>query len=327
MVSTASTRGVQSKFWCFTLNNYTPDEEASIQAAVATTYIVYGREVGQCGTPHLQGYVEFEEKKRMSHVKTTLGTQRLHLETRNGKAYQAAAYCRKDGDFFERGEVPRPPVKVNTADSKKRWREVLDKSVQGDWAWLAINEPYLWLMNEKKIRSHFKCKKSIDVLDNEWVYGPTGTGKSREARERYPDAYIKDASTQWWDGYNGEDVVIIEDFDKYHVKMGYYLKIWADHYAFPAQIKGGQMMVRPSKIIVTSNYSPSEIWQDVQTVGPIERRFKLVYKAGQPTDFNFPVDIDWSSPWLTNGDADDLYEDLTTTETMSEDEEMEVVAL
>jgi len=283
----------QSQYWCFTLNNYTDDDEEIIQAFAADEskcqYLVYGREVGDLGTPHLQGYLELKGRgTRMGTVKGYLhdAGSRMHLEPRKGKGWQAADYCKKDGDVYEAGTPPAPP-KAN--DAKKRWREVLNCCIAGEWSKVMEDEPYMWLMNEKKLRSHYQCKKMIDVLDNEWIYGPTGTGKSRQARARYPDAYIKDASTHWWDGYNGEDVVIIEDLDKYHVKMGYYLKIWGDHYSFPAQIKGGQMMARPTKIIVTSNYAPNEIWQDSTTVGPIERRFNVIHMdqpyqpAGQAT--------------------------------------------
>lgn len=285
-----------SAYWCFTLNNYGPNDETALQA-FDCHYLVYGREVGASGTPHLQGYLELADgsRKRMRTVKELLGMSTIHLEKRKAKAWQAAEYCKKDGDFFEKGTAPTKPKEK--PDSKKRWREVLDKTYTGDWEWLAENEPYLWLMQERKLRSHYKCPKLLDELTNEWIYGPTGTGKSRSARERYPDAYIKDASTQWWDGYNGEKVVIIDDLDKYHVKMGYYLKVWGDHYAFPAQIKGGQMMARPEKIIVTSNYHPREIWQDAQTVEPIERRYQVIERTplgnqpGRPSsdfDFVFP---------------------------------------
>jgi len=271
--------------WCFTLNNYTQGDETKIRgyALIYAKYCVYGKEVGACGTPHLQGYIELNERLRLNQLKAALELETIHLEPRKARGHQAADYCKKDGDFWEHGEAP--PVPKNGTDSKKRWRDVFENCQAGNWTYLQQEEPYLWLMNEKKMRSHYRCDKGISELDNEWIYGPTGTGKSRQARDRYPDAYIKDASTQWWDGYNGEDVVIIDDLDKYHVKMGYYLKVWADHYAFPAQIKGGQMMARPKKIIVTSNYHPSEIWQDATTVDPIKRRFKLVH---QSLPFNLP---------------------------------------
>lgn len=43
---------------------------------------------------------------------------------------------------------------------------------------------------------------NLDSLQNEWHYGPTGTGKSRHVRTKYPDAYIK-SNTKWWCGYDG----------------------------------------------------------------------------------------------------------------------------
>lgn len=296
-------RAMNAANWCFTLNNYDQRDETKIRAFVLTEshYCVYGKEVGLCGTPHLQGYIELKKRMRLVELKRELDIAAIYLEPRKAKAHQAADYCKKDGDFWECGTEPGQPKKDS---SKIRWKGVLDDCKQGNWQKLQDNEPYLWLMQEKKMRSHYLCAKQIDILVNEWIYGPTGTGKSREARTLYPGAYIKDASSHWWDGYNGEEVVIIDDLDKYHVKMGYYLKVWADHYSFPAQIKGGQMMARPKKIIITSNYHPNEIWTDDQTVQPILRRFKLVHKTvfhpfqvNEPDD-NFPMNED-PSLWNT----------------------------
>lgn len=58
--------------------------------------------------------------------------------------------------------------------------------------------------------------------------------------------------------------------------MGHKLKIWVDIYAFRAEVKGGSITIRPEKIIVTSNYHPSEIWSDDTTLEPLLRRFKIV---------------------------------------------------
>lgn len=55
-------------------------------------------------------------------------------------------------------------------------------------------------------------KKCVDLteLNNEWHWGYTGTGKTRGVRARFPDAFIK-GNNVWWDGYNNEEVVIIDE--------------------------------------------------------------------------------------------------------------------
>lgn len=77
-----------------------------------------------------------------------------------------------------------------------------------------------------------KDVSSNDQLDNEWHWGPTGTGKSRSVRTRFPDAFIK-SNDIWWDGYSGEETVIIEEMGPKQIG-GHHLKQWGDHYPFKA---------------------------------------------------------------------------------------------
>lgn len=72
---------------------------------------------------------------------------------------------------------------------------------------------------------------------------------------------------------------MIEDFDKAHAYQAYYLKIWADRYAFPVEIKCGADLIRPERIAVTSNYSIRECFPNPQDYGPLERRFKQIHKS------------------------------------------------
>ena len=110
-----------------------------------------------------------------------------------------------------------------------------------------------------------------------WYYGKTGVGKTRLAIKDYgDDLYRKMANNKWWDSYQGESNVLLDDLDKSHHYMGYYLKIWTDRYAFLAEVKGSSRPIRPKKIIVTSNYHPRDIWDDTTTLDPILRRFRVV---------------------------------------------------
>ena len=55
------------------------------------------------------------------------------------------------------------------------------------------------------------------------------------------------------------------------------LKVWADRYPFPGEIKGGRIEgIRPLKVIVTSNYTPEECFPNSNDLEPILRRFKVV---------------------------------------------------
>ena len=97
----------QAKGFCFTINNFTEDDEqevANLAEDERVAYLIYGREEGEQGTPHLQGFVYFHNKIRWSTVHLLL--PRAHLEQTRGTPEQNITYCSKDGDFEEFGERP-----------------------------------------------------------------------------------------------------------------------------------------------------------------------------------------------------------------------------
>lgn len=94
----------QSKRWCFTINNYT-DEDITRINGIECDYLVFGRERGESGTPHLQGFVIFSSNQRFNAVKNAIGSH-AHIEVARGTSAQASNYCKKDNDFEERGNLP-----------------------------------------------------------------------------------------------------------------------------------------------------------------------------------------------------------------------------
>lgn len=69
---------------------------------------------------------------------------------------------------------------------------------------------------------------------------------------------------------------MLDDFGKDHKILGDHLKRWADHYPFTAEVKGGACTLRPKSIIVTSNYHPNEIFEDISMAEAVVRRFNIV---------------------------------------------------
>lgn len=69
-------------------------------------------------------------------------------------------------------------------------------------------------------------------------------------------------SNKWWDGYQGQEAVIMDDLGEEHAKcLTSHLKHWADPWGkMPGEIKGGQVALTYDTFIVTSNYSPEGLF-------------------------------------------------------------------
>lgn len=255
--------------WCMTLNNYTPEEGIAMQDW-PLTYGVIGKEVGDSGTPHLQCYFVFKVAQRLSALKKLSST--AHWEVAKGTTEQASTYCKKEEDYFEIGTQPKTRKEIGD-DQRERWQDVIRSAKEGT----ADDEyPREFIQYNSTINRLYQPK--VDIINSYsgyWWTGPPGTGKSRKAREDYPDLYDK-LLNKWWDGYVDEDVVLIDDICVEQKQMGTFLKRYADHYPFRAEYKGGSKVIRPSTIIVTSNYTIEEIWAgDEQMIAALKRRFKV----------------------------------------------------
>lgn len=127
-----------AKNWCFTLNNYTEDELSSISSIVPgiCTKAIVGKEVGESGTPHLQGFCAFKIKCRpMSHGLP----KRMHWEKCKGSSAQNEAYCEKDGDVYLRVGFP-DPIFVHPCD--RQWQKDILEAIEAqpddrviNWIW------------------------------------------------------------------------------------------------------------------------------------------------------------------------------------------------
>lgn len=250
-----------SKYWCFTLNNYSDEEEAGIASILdKVNYMVYGREVGECGTRHLQGYMELVNKSRLSGVKKLECLSRSHFEVRRGTSHEASTYCKKDGDVFEYGEISKGQGARNDLDTVKRHIEEGKSELEiadlhfGSWCrYRGSFEAY---------RSLKKAKTSRDVKVT-YLWGNAGTGKTRGVFETYSDVWISsDPTLQWFDGYNGEDVVLLDDY-RGEANDALILRI-LDRYPTQVAVKGSFRSWCPTRIFISSNMKYDEMHLGIQ---------------------------------------------------------------
>lgn len=241
---------------CFTINNYSENEIDDLANWDQVTYLVYGKEVGDNGTPHLQGYVEFKTNKKYGTIKKKI--PRAHMEARKGTAKQAADYCKKDGNFTEVGEISNQGKRTDLdtvcdmIKEGKRMREV------------AQAEPSTYV----KFHKGLHALKSVlleprnEVPHVTVLYGLTGVGKSRQARELLTDYYTwGPEQNHWFDGYEGQKEVLLEEF-RGQLPLGMMLRL-LDRYDCKVQYKGGMIEFVATKIVITSPKHPQEWYESI----------------------------------------------------------------
>jgi len=139
---------MSAKHWCFTINNPTAlcvDGFMEWDLDEDTQYLVCQQEMSASGTPHIQGYISFFKKKRMSSVKNIVGTG-AHVEVAKGTPAQNKAYCTKEESRlvgpWEYGTLPGGKGKRNDiADFVRDFKMRHSTSLPTDDSWIIDEWP------------------------------------------------------------------------------------------------------------------------------------------------------------------------------------------
>lgn len=140
-----------AKRWCFTLNNYTEEQISSIVPALreyCECHIV-AKEVGESGTPHLQGFLKFKIKRRPMSV---FDIKEIHWEKCKGSDKDNEEYCSKEGEVIDKNGFKSPPKTIKR-ENFYLWQEKIVKIIEVPCEW--------------------DCRKIY------WYYGEAGLGKTQ----------------------------------------------------------------------------------------------------------------------------------------------------
>lgn len=268
---------------CFTINNYTDQDQLDLKGNDKIKYLIYGFEVGENGTPHLQGYLEIEKRCEITWYKKNIH-KTAHFEPRRGSLEQAVNYCKKDGNFYEQGEA-----KVSN-QGKRSDITLVKEIIKGGGT---INDVIEVATSYQSIRTGEILLKYRAPLKEEyerkvyWFYGPTGAGKTRvayeEARKIEKEPWMSHDSLKWFDGYSSQKAVIIDDFRTNMISFNFLLRI-LDRYPVRVPIKGSYTPWEAEYIWITSHKGPEELytWEGNlrEDIGQLLRRIDKVVNFG-----------------------------------------------
>jgi len=93
-----------------------------------------------------------------------------------------------------------------------------------------------------------------------WYYGSTGSGKSRDAKTEFPDAWMSGKDLTWFEGYDAHEVVIFDDFRKDFCTFHVLLRL-LDRYPYRIENKGGSRQLLAKVMIITCPWHPEVLYE------------------------------------------------------------------
>lgn len=303
--------------WCFTLfdedtNSPGPFDEELVR------YCVFQLETcPKTGRLHWQGYVELHRDYRLAGVQKAIGVPKgTHMERRKGTREQARAYCMKAESRTVGPDYLVGPFEFGRWELKPGRRSDLQAAAECK----TINEVKTYYAStyvkyyrglEKLIvaEQDIDFKPTVCVL---WGRGiDTGKGHSwKKFKKKYSlSHYFKDTS-QWWDGYCGQELCVIEEFNPQEQKWttaSSFKNLFSHGTDYVYQKGNTRHQFLSKMVIITSNYDPKE-WFPQENWSRINKRIKSIVHCG---------DVDGKEgDWVKN--IEDCFAGLLPEQTDSE---------
>ena len=215
-------------------------------------YAVIADEVGAEGTAHFQGYLELTEKITPRPLAELLPG--AHSKERRGTPLEAAEYCKKDGNFIEEGTLSKPGRRTDIEAVKRMVKAKRSMSEISDHT-----SSYQQLKFATLYREIHQTPRMIQDIDVRWYFGKTGSGKTRAAYDEFPNIYTP-ISYRWWQAYDGQTEVLIDDFRKDWCKFHELLKL-LHRYPIKVETKGSHQQLQAATIIITTPFRPEETYE------------------------------------------------------------------
>lgn len=274
---------------------------------------IFQEEVGDSGTRHFQGYIETTTRLRTNGWQNMLHPYRMSVMMAKGTKTQNHTYCTKDGRiggpwYVKSSANDYGKTKQGKRNDLDRFAELvvehggITEEVRGEMPGHVVRfgnhgKQYMADINREKAEKEElkywleQCRLEDEGLEitgqlpRELVlyFGPTAVGKTTKAKmdcvRKYTEMpFLKQGGTKWWDGYNAQMGVLVDEWRKDMACMEEFNNITN---AGPSsiEIKGGTNILVCKSIWFTTNRHPMDIFETVKIDGryqALARRFTQV---------------------------------------------------
>ncbi|QMW68813.1 replication-associated protein [Crucivirus-345] len=283
---TAAKACVYERQWCYTWNNFTCEDYASMKewCEKYCTWWIMGIEKGEEGTPHIQGAFRTKNTRTFKNLKNKFG--KVHWEMMKGTCQQSLTYCSKGGNFEVGGKLPAQGKRQDLDNLKDA---IIKDSVKLDD--IICKMPMLYHQYGRTLEKlediALRKKSRTEMTEGIWYWGKTAVGKSHLAFEGYHPSthYLLSLEDKgWWEGYNGQDTVIINDF-RGEIKYSELLQL-IDKWPYNVTRRNrGTVPFISKRVIITSSLPPDKCYrhrQDEDCIEQLLRRLKVVELVKEP---------------------------------------------
>ncbi len=198
--------------------------------------------------PHLQIYISFRRSYGFKSLKKVLGDE-THFEQALVEDWN---YELKDMDYElqdNRKQGSRSDLKVV--------KEILDSGGGMRQVCTEVFNLQAYRTAEKWL-TYMETPRIVQDIDIRWYHGSSGSGKTRAVFDEFGTKVFTPINYKWWDGYDGHEVVLIDDFRKDFCKYHELLRL-LDRYPYRVEYKGGSRQLKAPTFIITCPFH----WQDV----------------------------------------------------------------
>lgn len=273
----------------FVVTNFNLDcDYEALVAKGQVRFVAYGVETAPTtGRLHHQCYVHFHNPRATGKLSCSRigrmfddrpGSGGSFTAPMKGSFKQNEAYCSKEATLIKVGDEPRQGYRGDlkeTVDLITSGELKVDDVIVGDPMMFHM---YGRTMQAAETRGYRERSKTFRILDITVLWGAAGVGKTRSVYDKHgvDNIYVLNAPTNnslWFDGYEGQDVLLIDDFEGW-IKYSFLLKI-LDGYQLRLPVKTRFTYALWTKVYITSNCDP-ETWYYRGLTPALERRINVI---------------------------------------------------